>query len=204
MSKRLENYIQHLFLIGCVGIISGGLFVVIIFQGKTISDFSIYNILLDALGVFWVYKLINDIGPGGSVNFYFGTNHKPNEDERLLNRIIAKYKSTFFVALPAIGYVISDMIIALSRYNTTFNIGFDEIVTDFFAIPFFIVGALMQGSKYLSAWWNIGRALRKDPTGEQLLLSVKNDPSLAKLDNPKPIINLPRIGKSIIKKIFKN
>lgn len=160
----------------------------------------IYALPLKITGIVFAYIVTTHVAPGGNVNYYFASTHEPNDDEKLLNRLIAKHRNVVFAALPGVTYILIDISLGSSLYNKS-AISADGIFF-YLVFPFFFGLAAMTGAKYLSAWWNMQKVLRKDPTGQRLVLSVKNDPALAKLDDPKPIINLPKILKTFVNTLF--
>jgi hypothetical protein len=159
MTKTLAGYIRQVPIWGAMSFFAGLVTAIIVFISNNQADWSINYIPFKLLGAFLGYMWVSFWNPGGLVTFYLG-NHTLTDDEKTLDALSLKYRSRVLMILIPILYVLFDLIIGRTRYQTNasyFDAFFGNII-----ISFWIVATMTNGVKYISAWWNIKKHWKKE------------------------------------------
>lgn len=155
MSIRLKKYLRDLLVLGCVGIVSGIVFLLILLNLSNSQEWNLYYLPLKIIGVIVAYILVSHKSPGGNVNIYFAK-HTLNDDEKKLDKLLIKNSSKLLMFLPPSLYLLADWLYGINRYNLNTSPTLDGIFTYLF-IPFLAIASTCQGVKYLSAWLSVKR-----------------------------------------------
>jgi hypothetical protein len=158
-TKKLEEYINTLPIIGIPPLLGGIVVAILVMISRHPSDWFPSYFYFKALGAVLGYVFISKWEPGGRVTINFDKSTF-TDDERALDHLIVKYRSNLFMILPLIFYIVADFIIgrlAPHTHTGTLEGYFGSLVLGA-GITIFTSG----GIKYLSAWWNIRRNWKKE------------------------------------------
>lgn len=157
VNKRLRGYIASLFLLGLLALTLGLMFSLTLF--KYPENINILTFPFGVVGAIAGFLLIS-IPAGGYVNFYL-SKHNPNQDEKKLYELIAKYKNKFLISGVALCFIITYLAINFINRSHQIRFSLDDIFGSF-ALTFLCTMLLSTGIKYLSAWWNIRKRVKNN------------------------------------------
>jgi hypothetical protein len=124
------------------------------------SESNLIFIPLILIGASFAYYVITFIAKGGNVNYYF-TPHTPNENEKILNKLIEKNRSKLLMTICALSLTIAEISMAVTKIDNK-TVNFDGLFGSFI-MSIITVGLVCEGTKFLSAWWNIKRKSLQAP-----------------------------------------
>lgn len=156
MNKTIKKYINQLPIIGAVYFIIGIILLLILLSAN--FTYAIGYIPITAIGIVIGYLLIVRGDPGGNVNFYLNT-HKKTQDEQYLYNLVVKNRNIILINLVMVGVLIIFSILDISKSSSTVHVNFSDS-TWWIIMIFITVLMIGNGTKYLSAWWNIKRNIK--------------------------------------------
>lgn len=157
--RKLEEYVTILPFLGCVTLLGGIFATFIVFSTKNPEDWVQNYFYFNALGAFLGYFYMSQWNPGGRVTLNFDKSTY-SEDEKILDKLIIKYRNNILMVVPTILYVSADFI--LIKAHSQAYVGSVEGDLVGIIIGAFITLTTTMGIKYLSAWWNIKRNWKKE------------------------------------------
>src|SRR5205809_629008 len=152
LTKTLRGYIKHLFFAGIVCFFYGLFMTYLIFSHKHQEDWYVYYIPFNILGAVIGYMWAKYWSPGGAVTFRFFSKDKPTEDEIALHNLIVKYRNKTLILLVPIVYILMELMMGISRYQT--HAGYANYLDGFFGnviFSFWVVVTMSTVIKFLSA-----------------------------------------------------
>jgi hypothetical protein len=177
MDNELKEYIMELPAFG-IGAFFLGMFVIsMLFFTEHPQDWAIYYLPLKVISILLLLLFEFKLVPGGSPLSraakyrYSNKEYIPNRQEELFNVIVSKYKSKLLIVLTAILYIAADLYIGMTRYNHN-EINFDGVFF-YLIFPGVMLGIVIFGVKFITAWWNLRTAMLQHSTDLHSLLEIK-------------------------------
>jgi hypothetical protein len=158
-TKKLEEYINTLPIIGAVIFIGGIYIAVIIMKTDFLQDWSQIYFYFKTIGAIFGYVFISRWHPGGRVTLTFDKKLF-DDNEKTLDKLIIKYRNNYLMLLPLFVYIIADFILT-QKYSHVYSGSAEGYLASL------ILGAglmimIVGGIKYISAWWGIKRNWKKE------------------------------------------
>jgi hypothetical protein len=158
-NKTLKSYIKQLLPVGIEYLLVSIGCLAILF-GVTVTD-PLINIPFAIAGVIFGYYLATYVNKGGAVTIHYFTTTNHTNDEKALYQLVVAFKSKKLLKLTTVMLILVISIVNFLHYAKPNVFNINNIIWLIFWTTLTML-MLGNGVKYVSAWWNIRRNLKKE------------------------------------------
>ena len=156
-NKTLSRYLSHLLILGVIYFVVSVCVTILALRQSDAASIFIPFVLV---GSGFAYYITTFRAKGGNVNYYF-TPHTLTENEIILSNLIIKYRNTAFMTIGALALTVAEIYMLLNNLDNNKPISFDNFFSACL-ISILGVAGVCEGIKFMTAWWNIRRNMKKE------------------------------------------